>query len=80
MFTWDYEDRMTSFSGYSQAASYGYNGVGSRVTKSGTGGARTYKRDGVGVTAPVLSDGVATMVPGISEKSGGVTKTGHPSK
>ena len=51
------------------------NGCGSRMTKSGTGGARTYKRDGVGVTAPVLSDGVATMVPGISEKSGGVTST-----
>ncbi|MEI7985673.1 MAG: RHS repeat-associated core domain-containing protein, partial [Armatimonadota bacterium] len=31
--------------------------------------------NGVGVTAPVLSDGVATMVPGISEKSGGVTST-----
>jgi RHS repeat-associated protein len=73
--TWDYEDRMTSYSGYSQAASYGYNGAGSRVSKSGTGGARTYKRDGVGVTAPVLSDGVATMVPGVSEKSGGQTST-----
>ena len=78
--TWDYEDQMTSYSGYSQNANYGYNGVGSRVTKSGTGGSRSYKRDGVGVTAPVLSDGVATMVPGISEKSGGVTSTILPDR
>jgi len=75
--TWDYEDRMTSYSGYSQSASYSYNGVGSRVTKSGTGGARTYKRDGVGVTAPVLSDGVATMVPGVSERTSGQTNFIH---
>ncbi|MEI7987204.1 MAG: RHS repeat-associated core domain-containing protein, partial [Armatimonadota bacterium] len=75
--TWDYEDRLTTYSGNSQAASYGYNGVGSRVTKSGTGGTRTYKRNGVGVTAPVLADGVSSMVPGISEKTGGVTNFIH---
>ena len=59
------------------STNYSYNGVGSRVSKSGAGGARSYKRDGVGVTSPVLSDGVATMVPGLAEKSGGVTATVH---
>ena len=75
--TWDYEDRLLTYSGNSQAASYGYNGVGSRVSTSGTGGSRTYKRNGVGVTAPVLSDGVSTMVPGIAESAGGQTNTIH---
>ena len=69
---WDYEDRLTSLNGNGTYTQYGYNGVGSRVTKSNANGSRTYKRNGVGVTAPVLSDGVATMVPGISEKSTGV--------
>ncbi len=76
MFTWDFEDRLTNLSGGGvPSTNYGYNGVGSRTSKSNTLGSRTYKRNGVGVTAPVLSDGVATMVPGISEKSGGVTST-----
>ena len=76
IFNWDFEDRLTSISGGGvPSTTYGYNGVGSRVSKSNTQGSRTYKRNGVGVTAPVLSDGVATMVPGISEKSGGVTST-----
>ena len=71
--TWDYEDRLTSLNGGGTTAStYGYNGVGTRVSKSNSNGSRTYKRNGVGVTAPVLSDGVSTMVPGISEKPTGV--------
>ena len=75
-FNWDYEDRLTSISGAGiPSTTYGYNGVGARTSKSNTLGSRAYKRNGVGVTAPVLSDGVATMVPGISEKSGGVTST-----
>jgi RHS repeat-associated protein len=76
IFTWDFEDRLTNISGGGvPSTNYGYNGVGSRVSKSNSLSSRTYKRNGVGVTAPVLSDGVATMVPGISEKSGGVTST-----
>ncbi|MEI7985670.1 MAG: hypothetical protein WCI55_08570 [Armatimonadota bacterium] len=78
IFTWDYEDRLTNLSGGGvPSTNYGYNGAGSRTSKSNTLGSRTYKRNGVGITAPVLSDGVATMVPGISEKSGGVTKASH---
>ena len=81
IFIWDFEDRLASISGGGvPSTTYGYNGVGSRVSKSNTQGSRTYKRNGVGVTAPVLSDGVATMVPGISEKSGGVTSTILPDR
>ncbi len=77
-FTWDYEDRMTSGTVYgTTATNYTYNGVGTRTAKSGPYGSRTYKRDGVGVTAPVLSDGIATMVPGISEKTSSGTSTVH---
>jgi RHS repeat-associated protein len=76
--TWDYEDRLTNLTGSGvPSTSYGYNGLGTRTTKSNTNGTRTYKRDGVGVTAPVLADGVSTMVPGISEKSGGQTNYVH---
>ncbi len=77
-FTWDYEDRLTNLTGGGvPSTNYGYNGIGTRTSKSNSGGSRNYKRNGVGVTAPVLSDGVATMVPGIAEKSGGVTSTIH---
>lgn len=77
-YTWDYEDRMTSVGGSAVIPStYSYNGVGSRVAKSNSLGSRTYKRDGVGVTAPVLSDGVASMVPGISEKTSSGTSFIH---
>ncbi len=77
-FTWDYEDRLTNLSGGGvSSTNYGYNGLGTRTSKSNSSGSRIYKRNGVGVTAPVLSDGVATMVPGISEKSSGVTSFPH---
>ena len=78
IFTWDYEDRLTNLSGGGvPSTNYGYNGAGSRTSKSNTLGSRTYKRNGVGVTAPVLADGVSSMVPGISEKTGGVTNFIH---
>ena len=76
--TWDYEDQLTNYLGSSQSTSYAYNGIGSRTSKTGPGGTRVYKRDGVGVTASVLSDGTNSMVPGISETIiGGQTKTLH---
>jgi RHS repeat-associated protein len=78
--TYDYEDRLTNIVGPGVSATYAYNGIDSRVSKAGAVGARTYKRDGTDVTAPVLSDGVATMVPGISERSGGATKFSHPDR
>ena len=76
--SYDYEDRLTSIVGPGLSASYAYNGADARVGKTVAGGAgRTYRRDGVGVTAPVLSDGLATMVPGISERSNGTTRFSH---
>ena len=75
--TYDYEDRLTNIVGPGVNAAYAYNGADARVGKSGTGGSRAYRRDGVGVTAPVLGDGVRTMVPGISERSGGATAFSH---
>ena len=76
--TWDYEDRLTNIvAGTIPSTNYTYNGVGTRVSKSNSIGSRTYKRDGVGVTAPVLSDGLASIVPGISEKTGSTTSFVH---
>ena len=54
--------------------SYAYNGLGTRVSKATSNGSRVYKRDGAHVTASVLSDSVSTMVPGITERSGGTTR------
>ena len=70
---YDYEDRLTSLRGPGVSEAYAYNGADARVGKSGSGGSRAYRRDGVGATSPVLSDGSAVMVPGISERvaSGG---------
>jgi RHS repeat-associated protein len=42
-----------------------------------SGGTKTFKRDGVGVTAPVLSDGVSSFTPGISARTSGATKFLH---
>ena len=58
-------------------STYTYNGVGTRVGKTTATGSNTYRRAGVGVTAPVLGDGAADYTPGISERRGGTTKFAH---
>lgn len=76
--SYDAEDRLTHLEGVGVSESYTYNGADARVGKSGTAGTRTYRRDGVGVSDPVLSDGAATMVPGISERlNGGGDRFSH---
>ncbi len=75
-FAYDIENRVTSISG-AYTASYSYNGAGTRVAKTEGGVPNAFKRDGVGVTAPVLSDGAATYTPGVSERRGSVTKYLH---
>ncbi len=75
--SYDYEDRLINITSLGVNATYAYNGANARVSKTGTVGARTYKRDGIDVEAPVLNDGVSTFVPGISERSGGVSKFSH---
>lgn len=65
---YDYESRLTSISrsGYT-TNTYSYNGFDTRISKVDSTGTSTYMRDGVGVTAPVLSDGYANYTPGVSE-------------
>ena len=50
-----------------------YSGIGSTDACAG----KSFKRDGVGVTAPVLSDGAAVYTPGVSESRGGVKTYFH---
>ncbi len=52
----------------------GYNGFGTRVSKTDSGGSFSFMRNGTGVTAPVLSDGFANYTPGISDRRNGATK------
>jgi RHS repeat-associated protein len=57
--------------------SFGYNGLDARVSKTDSTGTYGFKRNGAGVTDPVLSDGAATYTPGISERRGGNSKFLH---
>jgi RHS repeat-associated protein len=54
-----------------------YNGLDTRVGKVDSGGTFTYKRDGVDVTDPVLSDSAASYTPGVSERRSGTSKFYH---
>lgn len=56
-------------------ASYSYNGAGTRVAKTEGGVPNAFKRDGVGVTAPVLADSYARYTPGVSENRGSTPLT-----
>jgi RHS repeat-associated protein len=47
------------------------------VSKTDSTGTYGFKRNGAGVTDPVLSDGAATYTPGISERRGGNSKFLH---
>jgi RHS repeat-associated protein len=66
---WNKENRLTSRG----ANTYTYNGLNTRVAKTDGGGSFTYKRAGAGQTDPVLSDGAANYLPGISEKKSGTS-------
>ncbi len=52
------------------------NGLDTRVGMSDSTVSKTFRRAGVGVTAPVLSDGTADFTPS-SEKRGSVKATYH---
>ena len=76
--TWDYDERLTTLSGSGiPFTSYGYNGIGTRISKSNSNGTRSNKRDGIDVSDAVLGDGNSVIVPGVSEKSGGQTNFIH---
>jgi len=53
---------------------FAYNGLDARVSRTDSGGTRTFKRDGAGVTDAVLSDGVSAYTPGVSTRTSGATK------
>jgi hypothetical protein len=53
--------------------SFAYNGLDTRVGKVDSAGAATYRRNGAGKTAPVLSEGSAVYTPGISQRRAGAT-------
>ena len=50
------------------------NGLDTRVGLTDSAGTKTFQRDGVGVTAPVLTDGTATFTAS-GENRGGVKTT-----
>ena len=74
---YDYEDRISSISGLSTTNQYTYNALDTRVKKVDSAGTATYIRDGEDATDPVLSDGSATYVPGISRHTAAGTRTYH---
>lgn len=55
---------------------FSYNGLDTRVGVTDSLGSRSFKRNGIGVTAPVLSDGLAHYTPS-GEIRGGVKTTFH---
>ena len=50
---------------------------GDGVREGDRAGTHTFKRDGAGVTAPVVADGFASYTPGISERRSGTTTYLH---
>ncbi|MBS1717931.1 MAG: RHS repeat-associated core domain-containing protein [Armatimonadetes bacterium] len=69
--TYDYEDRVKSITYPGGATNtFAYNGLDTRTQKVDSSGTKNYRRDGVGVTDPVLSDGVSTFTPGTSIRTG----------
>jgi RHS repeat-associated protein len=75
---YDYESRITTITYPNTSTNtFTYNGLDTRVGKVDSGGTKTYKRDGVGVTAPVLSDGAASYTPGLSERRSGTSTFSH---
>jgi len=75
---YDYEGRISQITYPSTATNtFTYNGLDTRVGKVDSAGTSTYKRDGAGVTAPVLNDGSATYTPGISERRSSTTTFLH---
>ncbi|MDR3692036.1 MAG: RHS repeat-associated core domain-containing protein [Fimbriimonas sp.] len=76
--SYDYEDRVVGITyPNSTTNSFTYNGLDTRIAKADSSGMHNYRRDGIGVTDPVLSDGTITFTPGISERLGTTTIFDH---
>lgn len=66
---YDYEGRITSITYPNLITSISaYNGFDARTSTADNVTSRTYKRDGVTPTDPVLADGATQYTPGISER------------
>lgn len=86
---WGYEGRLTQMKVPGQGSPYAtsdFNGLNTRVKRSdhwsGSNGVQQFRRDGVGVTSPVLSTSsgpsynqswTTNYVPGISVREGGTS-------
>jgi RHS repeat-associated protein len=73
-FTYDAENRISAISG-AYTASYSYNGLDTRVSKTEASVSTNFRRDGAGVTSPVIEDSYARYTPGISESRGATPST-----
>ena len=70
-FTYDYESRVTSITKPGMTTnSMTYNGLDTRVGMTDSTGSRTFKRVGIGVTSPALSDGSASFTPSGENRAG----------
>lgn len=76
-FSYDYESRVTSITKPGMVTNtFTYNGLDTRVGMVDSSGSKSFKRNGVYVTDPVLSDGTASFTPS-GEVRGGVKTTFH---
>ena len=84
VFTWDDEDRLASTTlpeGHTDGNAY--TGLGMRLSKTDGGVGYAYLCDGVSPASPVLSDGLLSFTPGISQTlgtpngSGGLSYASH---
>jgi RHS repeat-associated protein len=74
-FTYDFEGRITQITKAGMTTNtFTYNGLDTRVGKVDSLGSATYRRDGVGVTEDVLSDGTRSYTPGVSQRQGSASK------
>ncbi|ARU42344.1 hypothetical protein CCB80_14780 [Armatimonadetes bacterium Uphvl-Ar1] len=74
-FSYDYESRVTSIMKPGMTTNtFTYNGLDTRVGMTDSSGSKSFKRNGVYVTDPVLSDGTASFTPS-GEVRGGVKTT-----
>ncbi len=74
-FSYDYESRVTSITKPGMVTNtFSYNGLDTRVGMTDSSGSKSFKRNGVYVTDPVLSDGTASFTPS-GEVRGGVKTT-----
>lgn len=76
--SYDYEDRIVQISYPGGGTNtFTYNGLDTRVGKTDSSGTKSYRRDGVDVTSPVLNDSSASYTPEISQRAGGVSTFQH---